>query len=107
MTEQFKYEVGSPVRIRFAEPAGHCRTPYYVRGKRGVIHNRIGHFGNSETLAYGHDGLPKLALYRVWFRQQELWPEYRGSEADSLTVDIFEHWIEPQDEEGTDGRTRS
>ena len=40
-------------------------------------------------------GLPALPLYRVRFRQQEVWPDYRGNEDDVLEVEIFQHWLEP------------
>ena len=41
------------------------------------------------------DGLPKLPLYRVRFRQKEVWPDYRGNEDDVLEIEIFQHWLEP------------
>jgi hypothetical protein len=86
---------GERVQVRGAWPPGHVRTPHYVRGKRGVIESVAGHFANPEELAYGRNGLPKRALYRVRFRQTELWSDYRGSAADSAVVDVYEHWLEP------------
>jgi hypothetical protein len=89
------FAVGQRVQVRRAWPPGHVRTPHYVRGKAGVIEGVAGHFANPEELAYGRDGLPKRALYRVRFRQSELWPDYRSTAPDTAVVDIFEHWLEP------------
>ena len=36
-----------------------------------------------------------LPLYRVRFAQRTVWPDYRGSDGDSIDVEIFEHWLEP------------
>lgn len=90
------FAIGQAVRVRRAFPPGHVRTPYYVRGRRGVIEAVAGHFANPEELAYGRDGGPPRALYRVRFSQPELWPDYQGPGGDSAVVDIFEHWLEPE-----------
>ena len=66
-----------------------------MRGRAGVIDVIAVRFGNPEELAYGRDGLPAETLYRVRFRQAELWPDDRGPAADSAIVDLFEHWLEP------------
>ena len=69
------------------------RTPHYIRGHFGVIESIAGHFADPEELAYGRNGLPKKALYRVRFRQTELWPDYAGPDGDTTVVDVFEHWL--------------
>jgi hypothetical protein len=92
------FRIGQSVRVRRAWPPGHVRTPHYVRGKAGVIDDIAGHFANPEELAYGRDGLPQQALYRVRFRQSEVWPNYRGAAADSAVVDLLEHWLEPAED---------
>ena len=51
-------------------------------------------FTNSETRAYGRDGLPKQPLYLVGFAQRDVWPDYRGHGDDRIFVDVFEHWLE-------------
>jgi len=88
------FKPGDPVRVRKAHPPGHVRTPHYIRGCRGVVESIAGDFADPEELAYGRDGLPKKALYRVRFQQSKLWPDYAGPEADSLVIDIYEHWLE-------------
>ena len=94
------FAIGQSVRVRRAFPPGHVRTPRYVRGRRGVIDDIAGHYANPEELAYGRDGRPRQALYRVRFRQSELWPDYRGLAADAVVVDLLEHWLEPVEEAG-------
>lgn len=88
------FEPGDAVSVRVAFPPGHVRTPYYVRGRAGVVESVAGCFADPEELAYGRDGLPEKTLYRVRFRQTELWPDYEGPADDTLVVDIFEHWLE-------------
>ena len=47
------------------------------------------------------DGLPALPLYRVRFRQKEVWPDYAGNGEDVLEVEIFQHWLEtPMSDQG-------
>jgi nitrile hydratase len=88
------FKPGDPVRVRKAYPLGHIRTPFYIRGQRGVIERYCGTFGNPEELAQMRSGEPKQPLYRVRFRQQDVWPGYRGSAEDVLEVEIFQHWLE-------------
>ncbi len=91
------------VQVRWANPPGHIRTPYYVRGKTGVVERICGSFPNPEELAYGRDGVPARPLYRVRFSQRSLWPDYAGAANDCVEVEIYEHWLEPagDDAEGT------
>jgi hypothetical protein len=84
---------GTAVRVRFACPPGHTRTPFYVRGKSGVIERFVGRLGNPEALGYGLAPMPKLALYRVRFGMAEIWGDYSGASADTLDVEIYEHWL--------------
>ncbi len=88
------------MRVSDIEKEGHVRTPDYVRGKHGLVTVVLGEFPNPESLAYGGPGLPEKPLYRVRFRQADLWEGYDGSLDDTLHVDIYEHWLEPASEEG-------
>jgi nitrile hydratase len=90
-----RFAVGDRVRVRRAFPPGHVRTPYYIRGRAGVIERVLGRFGNPEELAFGRSGEPKQVLYRVRFRQQDVWPGYAGSALDTVDIEIYEHWLEP------------
>ncbi len=90
-----RFRSGDAVTVRAMYPPGHIRTPYYIRGKCGVIERVCGEFANPEELAFGRDGLPRRPLYRVRFRQRDIWPHYGGAGEDTVDVEIFEHWLEP------------
>lgn len=89
-----RFKSGDTVAVRRAYPVGHVRTPYYIRGKRGVVERLCGTFGNPEELAYARPGLPRQPLYRVRFLQREIWPGYVGNPQDTVDVEIFQHWLE-------------
>ena len=86
---------GDPVRVAKRAALGHCRTPWYLRGKPGVVAAVYGRFRNPEQLAYHKPGLPALVLYKVRFAQGDLWGRYAGPASDHLEADIYEHWLEP------------
>jgi nitrile hydratase len=90
-----RFGVGERVRVRSAYPLGHVRTPYYIRGKTGIVERILGPFRNPEELAYGRSGEPAQPLYRVRFLQREVWSDYSGSSADTVDVEIYQHWLEP------------
>ena len=96
---KLKFAVGQRVRVRAAFPPGHIRTPYYTRGYFGTIESLAGVDPNPEHMAYGDLDQPPVPLYRVRFRQPELWPDYLGNPQDTAVVDIFEHWLEATDDE--------
>ena len=89
------FSVGDQVRVRIAFPPGHVRTPFYCRGKTGVIERLCGAFANPEELAYNRDGLPPQPLYRVRFTSRELWGE--GASQDVIEIEIYQHWLEAVD----------
>lgn len=90
-----RFGAGDRVKVSRADAPGHIRTPWYVRGHTGVIERLCGAYPNPEELAYARSGLPAQPLYRVRFAQQQVWPDYAGSPADSIDVEIFQHWLEP------------
>jgi hypothetical protein len=89
------FKSGDPVKVRFAHPPGHVRTPYYIRGHRGVIERLCGSYPNPEELAYARSGRPAQPLYRVRFLQREIWPDYGGNPTDTVDVEIYQHWLDP------------
>ena len=89
-----RFAAGDPVRVRQMDPPGHVRTPWYIRGQVGVIERFCGTFPNPEETAYNRPGLPAQPLYRVSFRQDDVWPEYDGSDLDCIEVEIYQHWLE-------------
>ena len=93
MTVSVKFNPGDQVVVREDYPIGHFRTPVYVRGHLGVVVRYLGHFENPEPLAYCLQ-TDLLALFKVRFRQVDLWHEYKGSTADTIDLDLYENWLE-------------
>lgn len=94
MTEA-RYKVGDRVRVMQAYPPGHIRSPFYIRGCVGEIERLCGVFSNPEELAQMRSGQPAQPLYRVRFRQKDVWPDYKGGLSDVLEVEIYQHWLDP------------
>lgn len=92
------YGPGRRVRVKALAPPGHCRTPWYTRGRVGVIENLLDQEPDPEERAYGRPGLPALRVWQVSFAQHELWPDYAGPAHDRVLVGIFEPWLEPLEE---------
>ncbi len=90
------FRPGDRVRVRATFPPGHVRTPYYIRGKTGVIERVLAVFPDPEERAFGRPGLPGRRLYRVRFPQQEVWPDYAGSPSDTLDIEIYEQWLQTE-----------
>jgi nitrile hydratase len=96
------FEIGQSVRVRAEHPLRpqptHIRTPWYLRGKHGIVERRMGDFHNPEKLAVGRYDTPEVTLYWVRFTMDELWAgEGRYGPTDSLVVEIYEHWLEADD----------
>lgn len=90
-----RFKAGERVAVRWADPPGHLRTPWYIRGHEGLVERFCGTFPNPEELAYNRPGLPAQPLYRVRFRQKDVWPDYAGPAGDTLDIEIYQHWLEP------------
>jgi len=91
-----RFKPGDAVTVRRAYPPGHIRTPWYIRGHSGTVVHALGPFPNPEELAYNRPGLPAQPLYRVRFRQGAVWPDYAGNPADTLDIEIYQHWLEAE-----------
>ena len=89
-----RFRAGDRVRVRAAYPPGHLRTPYYCRGRVGVVERLCGAFANPEELAYNRPGLPAQPLYRVRFLAADLWPDYAENREDVVEIEIYQHWLE-------------
>ena len=90
-----KFQPGDAVRVREDYPNHHHRTPWFVKGKNGRITDICGAFPNPETRAYGETGLPMQPLYRVEFKQSDLWEGESANSSDKLLMDIYQNWLEP------------
>lgn len=97
MTAVQHFDIGQRVEVRDLARetglTGHMRAPRYCRGLTGEIERVCGVFGNPESLAYGGDGRPEQPLYRVRFRQADMWPGYSGPAGDSIEIEIYQHWL--------------
>ena len=89
-----QFEIGARVRVRKTAPLGHIRTPFYIRGHVGEIERLCGSYPNPEELAQMRNGLPAIPLYRVRFKQKEVWPDFQGAASDVVEIEIFQHWLE-------------
>ena len=88
------FGAGDRVRISLRFPVGHYRIPAYVRGKVCHVERVLDRFLNPEEEGYGRNEGGRVRLYRVSFKQRDLWPDYSGAEADELQIEIYEHWLE-------------
>lgn len=86
------FAAGQRVRVRDVRPTGHTRMPRYVRGRTGtiaairpaqVLPDSAAHFAGEDP----------RHVYAVEFSSRELWGP--GSEAFTLTIDLFEPYLEP------------
>jgi len=93
MPHEPRYAPGTPVRVADRPVTGHCRTPYYLRGQRGVVLEYAGCFHDPSQLAQHRPGLPKLFLYRVRF--PHLTPDGQPTR-DEIEADIYEDWLESE-----------
>jgi nitrile hydratase len=97
-----RFKAGDKVRVadRWPEQGPmrvHIRTPHFLRGQAGVVERVLGEFPNPEKLAFGKPGLPKIPLYMVKFSEASLWAKGGFRPQDTLTADIYEHWLERDD----------
>jgi nitrile hydratase subunit beta len=95
MTKSARFTAGDQVTVRRMFPLGHIRTPRYIMGLTGEVCHIVGDFPNPEELAYGRNGSPEKTLYRVRFRQTSIWPDYAGNPADTLEIELYQHWLIP------------
>jgi nitrile hydratase len=92
-----RFDKGDRVLVLALEKAGHIRTPFYIRGQIGTVMHRCGGFLNPEDLAVGMVAGPVIPLYRVEFLLNRIWPDYAGNPADTLCIEIYDHWLTKAD----------
>ena len=74
----------------------HIRTPGYIQNKVGIIESYVGSYKNAElsSIDIPHQ---KCNLYRVRFKQNEIWKDSNNSrfnENDTIDVELMEHWLQ-------------
>ena len=90
-----RFAIGDTLRVMTRSPIGHYRVPRYLRGKIGVVQAIIRPAAiDNEEEAYGRNAGSKSYYYRMAFRMTDVWPDYAGSGADGLRIEIFQTWLE-------------
>lgn len=86
------FAVGDAVRTRDLDPQGHTRLPRYVRRRAGTVTalQPAQVFPDSAAHFRGED---PQHVYSVAFASRELWGA--NSEPFTLTIDLFEPYLEP------------
>lgn len=102
MSNEPRFQQGDAVRVKrhasFVEwKRPHIRTPGYVYGISGIIERVCGRHGDPSFLAFGLEA-PTVQLYRVRFQQRDIWPEHHAHNDDVVEVEVYEHWLESEDE---------
>ena len=90
-----QFGVGDRVVARVVSPRGHTRLPRYVRGKVGTVEIVHGAFVLPDTNAHLQGEQPEY-VYAVRFDANEVWGERAGSGRQSIYVDLWESYLEPQ-----------
>jgi nitrile hydratase len=90
-----RFAPGDRVRVQSWYPPGHVRTPFYARGRIGLVQSLAAVHPNPEDMAYGRTAGPPDPVYRVRFAQTELWPAYARAPDDATVIDLQESWLEP------------
>ena len=98
------FEIGQRVKVLAQVPGGTTRTPFFIRGKKGVIVTAHGPVGNPRALSYGNRRAPKVPLYGVSFHMAHLYDEDPDILTDRVIVDVWEDWLEPNIPVRTDTR---
>lgn len=88
-----QFAAGDRVLIEDLGLACHYRVPMFVRGLVGTVDRYCGRFPNPEAIAYGDRAAPAIELYRLRFRQREVWPDYDGGPEDALFIEVYRHWL--------------
>ncbi len=88
-----RFATGDRVRVDTRPAKGHCRAPFYLRGRTGVVEAIHGRYRDPEQLAYHRPGLPMRFLYRVRFDQPSVWGREAENSTDAVVADLFEHWL--------------
>lgn len=105
------FQVGDKVRVRgenlntrWRKP--HVRTPGYIYGISGIVERFCGMYKDPMQNAYlaANNLMP---LYRIRFKQKEVWPEYTGHNEDTIDIEIFQNWLDFNNESDNNNNNNS
>jgi nitrile hydratase len=93
--EQAQFAPGDRVRIGNRSPIGHYRVPRYLRDQLALVDSVVEPSGiDNEEEGFGRNAGQKRHYYRLLIPMRQLWPNYVGSAADVLFIEVFENWLE-------------
>ena len=88
-----RFRPGDRVRARRIRPAGHTRSPRYVRGVAGTVQAVRGHDRLPDRAVYGLPAAPE-PVYSVAFASDDVWGP--GEEPPfTVLLDLWESYLEP------------
>jgi len=88
-----EFASGDKVVVEDLGLACHYRVPTFIRGLVGTVERYCGRYPNPEAIAYGDRKAPPIELYRLKFRQKDVWPDYAGAADDLLFIEVYRHWL--------------
>src|SRR3982074_2705004 len=109
------FAIGDRVTVKNATTTFYTRNQASISGKTGVIVEHRPDWVIPEDEAIGR-GTPERGgrmepFYVVRFNQIDLWPNYTGSDADTLETQIAQWWLQPDvlpsKQPGTSANSRS
>ena len=80
-----KFKINDEVIVDSRSSTGHCRTPAYIRGKKGIIERICGRFPNPEEIALCKKDPKIVTLYRCRFKQMDVWDNYSGKDSNQTS----------------------
>ena len=86
---------GERVSIRKGSPRENDSTPYYVRGKPGIVEEICAPFTNPHRTASKPTGGAPLRTYRTRFWARDVWPELPGASGETFIIQLSEDWLMP------------
>lgn len=94
--DEARFSPGDRVRTRTLDPPHHTRLPRYARGQVGEVVEPEGASPLPDDRAQGLAEPRVETVYAVRFAARDLW----GEGTHSVTVDLWESYLEPAGEEG-------
>jgi hypothetical protein len=85
------FSIGDRVRVRLVDPAGHTRTPRYIRGRAGTVVATDADRLLPDDVVSGAEPPRRQTVYSVRFAAADLF----GSGEHSVTVDLWEAYLTP------------
>jgi len=93
--ESARFAVGERVSIRKGSSRENDSTPYYVRGKSGIVEEICAPFTNPYRTASKPAGRAPPRTYRTRFSAREVWPELPGASGETFIIQLSEDWLMP------------